>query len=441
MKPALTVLPLLLITDMCLSQSAFNLSKLQNDLMILTPNIRPVKDLTQPTVINISFHLMSIISLDMVSQKLVSNGWMSVAWQNDYMTWDRADYDGIWNINPLVDRMWRPRLTVENTMKELKPIGEEYVVMDLYNSGLVMWFPAERFETFCNVNVTFFPFDIQRCKWRLYSWGHTADEVILQATVPHINMDYYQENGQWNLIDSASWTETRVWDGYRIQKLIYEVTLRRIPTLLILTVLLPIYTLSFVNVFVFTIPSEAGERLSYAITSFLSFGVFMSFIVDLMPSSSHTISILATMMSCQLIFSALSVLFCIMSLRLFHRDPHKHPVPPTLQTLIVGLELLLCLDPPSQPRHAVHSEAETISDGPGDHDGTEVKVSRLQGHLAKCARKRKAKEEAYTKPEDMDWQRVSRSLDTLLFRFFGSLLLLSSVVYLIVMACHYNGVF
>ncbi|XP_076461479.1 neuronal acetylcholine receptor subunit alpha-3-like [Babylonia areolata] len=426
---------------MCLSQSALNVSKLHDDLLTLSPHVRPEKDLTRPTVVNVSFHLMSIVSLDIVSQKLVSNAWMGVNWQNDYLTWNPTDYGGIKSIIPPGDRLWKPKLSVENSVKERKRVDEESVDVFVYYSGLVAWFPTERFETMCEVSVTFFPFDIQRCTWQLLSWGDTVETMILQAVNRYIDLELYQENGQWNLIASNAWMERKGLYPSQFSSLTYQVTLRRRPTLLVLTVLLPMTMLCFVNVFVFTIPSEAErERLAYAMTSYLSFGVYMSYMVDLIPSSPHTVSIMAIMMSCQQSLSALYVLLCILSLQLLHRNTHNHPVPPSLHTLTIGLELLLCLDPPPQPRHVVHTKVEEVSsDSPGDPQGTEVKGSRLQGLLTRCARKRKVRGEEYT--QDMTWQRVSRSLDKLLFRFCFSAWLISCLFFFIVSAFHFYGLF
>ncbi|XP_076461521.1 acetylcholine receptor subunit alpha-1-A-like [Babylonia areolata] len=439
MRAALVVVLVVLTTDTCLSQSALNVSKLYDDLPKLNSQIRPVKDLTQPTAVNISFHLLSIISLDTVIQKLVSNGWLSVAWQNDYLTWEPADYEGVRKFSHFGDQTWKPRLTMSNTMKKLQPFGEENSMLEFYDSGLVRWFPGDQFETFCHIDVTYFPFDFHRCTWQLFSWGDDATEVVLQPDSPHIDLDTYLSCSEWQLMSTRAWKTDISSNSANLSALNYEVTLRRRPTLLALTVLMPVFVLSVTSVFVFTIPSEAGERLSYAVTSFLSLAVFMSFIVDLMPSSTETLSIMAVSISCQLILSAVFVLFCILSLRLFHRDPHKHPVPPTLQTLIVGLELLLCLDPPSQPRHTVHTEVEMISsDCPSGHNEIEVKSSQLEVHLARWARQKKVRKEAYTQPQDMTWQRVSRSLDQLLFRFFFCLVIASNIMVISILAFHYN---
>ena len=62
-------------------------------------------------------------------------------------------------------------------------------------------------------------------------------------------------NGEWELRA----TRARRSEGGDVVHIVYEVTLRRRPTLLALTVLLPVLVLSLVNVFVFTVPSESGE--------------------------------------------------------------------------------------------------------------------------------------------------------------------------------------
>ncbi|KAL8560914.1 hypothetical protein ACOMHN_035854 [Nucella lapillus] len=434
MRAALTALHLVLFIKSGLGQSALNVSKLTDDLMTINPTVRPVSDLRQPTVVNISFHLMSIIAMDTVGQKLVSNSWLQVAWQSDYHTWDPKQYEGVRIITPYVKQMWRPRLAVKNTLKELKGLGEDYIVMILHRHGRVEWYPAERFETFCHVDVSFFPFDRQTCKWQLFSWGQITEEIILKPMLPAINMDTYQENGEWDIMNPNVSETTWMAENMLFSELIYEVTLQRKPLLLVMTVVLPMMVLSVVNVFVFTIPSEAGERLSYSMTSFLTFGVFMSFIVDLMPSSTETLSMMALSMSCQLILSALYVILCILSLRLFHRDPHRHPVSARLQTTIIYLELMLCLDPPSHPSVQVAS-----SDGlmDGVHEA-EVKGSWVKGHLDRWAKKRQVKVEAYRQPQDMTWQRVSRSLDKLLFRFFFCLVTVSHTTYITIMIYVYN---
>ena len=113
----LLVLVQLLITVRC--QSGENFSQVLKDTLTLDPRVRPVKNFITATVVNVSFHLMSIISFDTVEQRLESNGWVYVQWINEYVTWNPADYGGVLVVSPDPDMVWRPRLTVLNTMKDM----------------------------------------------------------------------------------------------------------------------------------------------------------------------------------------------------------------------------------------------------------------------------------------------------------------------------------
>ncbi|KAK7108948.1 neuronal acetylcholine receptor subunit beta-3-like [Littorina saxatilis] len=414
---ALSCLPL------CTCQSAENITRLLQDKQTIDPRVRPVKDAANTiTVVTVSFHLMSILKLDTVEQKLVSNGWLDVRWSNEYMVWDPAQYGYVYVVTPDPDKIWRPGLSVQNTMNELKPIGEEYVTIRSYYNGNTTWYPGERFETFCRVDVTYFPFDIQKCDWKMFIWGADFSSTDLRPLLPTIDFDTYVVNGEWEVLSTKAWRQVEGNDAGNITNLYYQIVIRRRPSLLALTVLLPVVVLALVNIFVFTVPSEAGERLAYSMTSLLSFGVFMSFILDYMPSSTENLSIIAVNLSCLLVLSAVHVLLCILSLRLFHRDNVKHPVPPTLHSLIICLEMLLCLDPPVKNKVSDISDMTLFeTDTVGHNDAAQSKG--VKGKLDKWAMTRKQKQAAYSDPKEMTWRRVSRSLDKLLFRFFLCLLL------------------
>ena len=101
----------------------------------------------------------------------------------------------------------------------------------------------------------------QTCQWKLFVWSIDSNKTVsIQPVIPTIDLDSYVTNGEWELRATRSWHEVvlRGSDDYSTF-LYYEVTLRRRPSLLVLTVLLPVLVLALVNVFVFTIPSEAGR--------------------------------------------------------------------------------------------------------------------------------------------------------------------------------------
>ena len=110
--------------------SGEDIDRILQDTVTLDPRVRPVKNLsTTTTVVEVSFHLISIAAFDTVEQRLVSNGYLSVRWDNEYFNWLPLNYGNIYVVSPDPDKIWRPTLTVMNTMKELKPIGENYVLL------------------------------------------------------------------------------------------------------------------------------------------------------------------------------------------------------------------------------------------------------------------------------------------------------------------------
>ena len=121
-----------------------------------------------------------------------------------------------------------------------------------------------------------------------------------------------------------------------------------------------------------------------------------------------------------------------------------HPVPSTVQSLIVWLEVLVCLDPPAQNKVDVirmqMAADEASSDVIGRHNDKGMTNGGLKGKLDKWATTKKMKHAAYNDPEEMTWQRVSRTLDKLFFRFFLGIVLVSNGAVWGVMADNYfNG--
>ena len=131
--------------------------RLNHRLLIRIKNIvrqnSQLINLNTTNVIHFSFHSLSMIFYSLVP--------FQVIWENEYGTWDPEEYNNIYLVSQDPSKIWRPRLTVLNTMKDLKPIGEEYLLVLSTADGHTIWYPAERFETFCKVDVTYFPFDIQ----------------------------------------------------------------------------------------------------------------------------------------------------------------------------------------------------------------------------------------------------------------------------------------
>ena len=86
--------------------------------------------------------------------------------------------------------------------------------------------------------------------------------------------------------------------------------LERRTAFILYTVISPLILLSVLNVCVFIIPVDSGEKASTSVTLFLSYGVFVSAIRDELPHNSINVSYLMIYIESLLLFSVLSVIYC-----------------------------------------------------------------------------------------------------------------------------------
>ena len=80
--------------------------------------------------------------------------------------------------------------------------------VEVSSTGTVTYFVAGSTETFCQMNLRTFPFDVQTCYIKLTSWTYSSAQVNLSAYDPVIDTSVYHESGQWNLHDTLVGIET-----------------------------------------------------------------------------------------------------------------------------------------------------------------------------------------------------------------------------------------
>ena len=102
-----------------------------------------------------------------------------------------------------------------------------------------------------------------------------------------------------SLILSLSQTEARHYSypstyrlGWKHTGTTFVVHLRRKRTFYILNTIIPVVMLSLLNVLVFILPADCGERMALAVTVLLSFTVYLGIISDSMPKTSESLSLL-----------------------------------------------------------------------------------------------------------------------------------------------------
>ncbi|XP_046560406.1 neuronal acetylcholine receptor subunit alpha-3-like [Haliotis rubra] len=281
--------------------------------------IRPVYNQSQNVDVHSSFNLVAITEVDQVRQILHSNVMMNLTWQDAFLTWNPQDYNGIKSIHPPLTDIWRPKLIVPVSVEDRDVFKDETSSITVYSDGRVTWFPGANFATDCKLDLTLFPFDVQTCQFRFLPVSYNSNELKMVSSLVSANTQSSTENGEWILTASRAYTTERTFVDSTFSFLYVDIDLERRPMFFVLNVILPVVVLSFLNIFVFSLPCDCGEKVSYAITCLLSLTVLMSIVSGLLPSSDN-IPMVTVYLTCLLGISVLSVVATIL---IVMKDPAK----------------------------------------------------------------------------------------------------------------------
>ena len=156
----------------------------------------------------------------------------------------------------------------------------------------------------------------------------------MQSGSKGIVLDNYEPSTEWDIFSSGSTVEEESGEA----AIIFSVTIRRKPRYLFLSIMFPIIMLSVLNIFVFTLPSDSGEKASYAITVFLAFAVFLTIIASSLPENSDSTALFSIYIIIQTAQSTLITMIALIQIRLYNIKDGR-PVP---QWLISFVKLITC---------------------------------------------------------------------------------------------------
>ncbi|CAG2239865.1 unnamed protein product [Mytilus edulis] len=166
--------------------------------------IRPSTDQSAPTEVDIRFNLYGINDVNEIDQKLITAGWLSIVWKDDLLTWTPASYNGLYILYLPQDNVWKPDISLQNGFSELEELGSKFIQVLVDSSGYLTWRPSQVFETRCNLDSKYFPFDEHKCDIIFVSWSHSSQDIVLTQTTNGIELsDGLESHGEWEITSSS----------------------------------------------------------------------------------------------------------------------------------------------------------------------------------------------------------------------------------------------
>ncbi|XP_045190997.2 acetylcholine receptor subunit alpha-like [Mercenaria mercenaria] len=311
-----------------------------------SPRVRPIKDTGNILSLVVDMYLVAINGVDEVEQKITTTAYMKIVWSDSFMTWTPTDYGNITQFTIPQDNIWKPDLALANAYDTITGLGDTFMYLTITNDGNITWEPFQVFDSTCNIDMTYFPFDSQSCDIQLVTWSSTREMINIVTGSDGFNIDAYEENANWYL----SSVSTKDSSTASTSGLSFTINIKRKPIYYLLNFMIPIVLLSVLNNFVFVLPCDSGEKTGYAIVLFLSFAIFLLIVTEIMPEGMNTIPIVSSYLLVECIFSTIIVFITIVQLRL-HNQGDDTPIPNYFQVLtkfIQGVKSKICCESNSE---------------------------------------------------------------------------------------------
>ena len=236
----------------------------ENVLTGYDKRVKPRKNQSEFVKVTFSFEMLGITEFDTASQKFSVLGYFYFQWRDDILSWKPKSYGGIKMAKLPLDDIWSPVMTFTKDFHGSGVMGGGRDGVIFVHTGDATWTPAGIFSVFCDVRTKFYPFDRQSCVMSIYAADSASSEIKLHPSGEGVSKDRYQPNSEWILVD------VRVEKVNMPEVFFYDVIidLERRTEFLIYTVVSPLVLLSILNVGIFIVPIDSGEKGSIAVTLF-----------------------------------------------------------------------------------------------------------------------------------------------------------------------------
>ncbi|XP_037509764.1 neuronal acetylcholine receptor subunit alpha-7 [Rhipicephalus sanguineus] len=312
---------------------------------------RPVLNESEPLILNFGLTLQQIIDVDEKNQLIITNIWLTLEWIDVNLRWNPKEYGGVQDLCIPPNKIWKPDVLMYNSADEKFDATYPTNVV-VRSNGSCKYMPPGIFKSTCKIDITWFPFDDQKCKLKFGSWTYHGYQLDLRVKSEEGgDLSSYIPNGEWDLIgvpgvrnvlEYACCPEPYI-------DITYTIHIRRRTLYYGFNLIIPCVLISSMTLLGFTLPPDTGERLTLGVTILLSMTVFMLQLAETMPPTSDAVSIIGTYFACIMIMVAFSVVMTVVVLNYHHRNQETTEMPALIRTVfLVWLPWLLRMEPPGQ---------------------------------------------------------------------------------------------
>ncbi|XP_032227220.2 neuronal acetylcholine receptor subunit beta-3-like [Nematostella vectensis] len=163
---------------------------------------RPVLNVDDPVQLKLGIMLRQVIDLDEREQILTTNVWIRQYWADHFLQWNPDDFSGIKSIIIAPDKVWKPDVLLFNQVNtdfgNLNNKIDTNVIVS--HDGNISWLAPAILKSGCNIDVRYFPFDVQYCNLAFGPWSNNILKIDIQLkNESGVDTESFTENKEWFL--------------------------------------------------------------------------------------------------------------------------------------------------------------------------------------------------------------------------------------------------
>ncbi|XP_025077383.1 neuronal acetylcholine receptor subunit alpha-3-like [Pomacea canaliculata] len=276
------------------------------------------------TVVEIELLPTNILEVNGNQEIMVMSAFLILRWGDPHLTWNASDYEGVVAAELKASQIWTPFLTVIEEVEEKKIALDDSITLTINQTGRITVSLEKLFKTYCKLNFSQFPFDEQKCSITFLSASLTSVKLKYISELSGSFMREYSQGGEWNITDMYWEIKPSSSVSYQPSILKAVFVLSRQKYFYTITLIAPMFISAFMNCLVFAIPLQAGEKVSFLISIFLSNTVFSGYLSDIMPHTfQSSVPLLMVLLLGLWIWSVLTFLATIFVLYRYHQEQEQ----------------------------------------------------------------------------------------------------------------------
>ncbi|KAF6208117.1 hypothetical protein GE061_016567 [Apolygus lucorum] len=300
--------------------NATSTDKLKRDLLMGYDKFARPTNHSKITPVDFNFHVAHI-NIDEGKFLMSMNVFITLRWYDDKLKWNPVNYDGISKLHVADHEIWDPDVFIMNSAAG-NNIGN--AICFVFNDGLVTWHPPAQFSTFCELDLTKWPFDRHICSFGVGSFAYFSEVNFTAKNLPDIET-------HWNV--RSEWKISEITRTYKENRIIYTITVERYGSSYTSTVILPAVALVLMTLAVFWLPFQAQERFLLSSISIVLLCINLVFISYKLPFMGSNTPVIVTFTSVHLLMSGISIILSVIT---FNLSATKRPMPWYIQLIMNG---------------------------------------------------------------------------------------------------------